>query len=72
MGQVVGLVPLRGDDDDAVVLGVLNRPPLRIPDCPLLGVVLAVEQPRVREVAVVGDVDPCLLTHLTLPTTERV
>ena len=57
MRQVVGLVALGRDDEHTLVLGVLDGATLGGPDGPLLGVVAAVEEPRVGEVAVVRHVD---------------
>ena len=57
MREVVGLVALGRDDENTVRLRVLDRALLGLPDRPLLGVVAAVEEPRVGEVAVVRHVD---------------
>src|SRR5262249_47850092 len=55
--QVVGLVAVGRAHQRALGLGEPDGPPFRYPDRPLPCVVAAVEQPRVGEVAVVGDVD---------------
>ena len=58
MREIVRLVPLSCDDDSALLLSERDRALLRDPDRTLIGIVLAVEEPRVGEVAVVRDVDP--------------
>jgi hypothetical protein len=57
LGQVDALVPLGRDDQGAARLRVPDRAPLGGPDGPLSLVVEAVEQPRIGEIGVVGDVD---------------
>ncbi|AJC59254.1 hypothetical protein GZL_06687 [Streptomyces sp. 769] len=58
VGPEVGVgVARRGDVHHALVLRVLRRPADRVNDGRLVGVVLAVEHPRVDVIAVVGDLD---------------
>src|SRR5207247_6925853 len=57
VGQVIREVAFSRNDRDAPAERVANRPTLGVPDCPLLGIVAAIEQPRVNKIAVVGHVD---------------
>src|SRR5437867_13100144 len=57
MRKIIALVAFRGDNDRALLHGEPDGPLLRLPDRPLLGVVLAVEQERIGKVAVVCDID---------------